>query len=120
MDAHSCKFHCDLGRVVIAKNSKDATSSADGAEDKSNPRIDLVASAEDFEAVVACHYANIDGQRTHDLSGSLGQPVNSVNVEIRQMQNTKTLERSWQGAELEAQRAENRLPGGIQTGLVQA
>jgi hypothetical protein len=36
------------------------------------------------------------------------------------MQNTKPVEGGWQGAELEAERANHRQPGGTQTGFVQA
>jgi hypothetical protein len=88
---------------VISENPKDTISGTDGAEDQFHPRVDLFAGAEDFEAVVTSHHANIDGQSTHDLSGSLSQSVNSIDVQIRQMQNTKTVERGWQGAELEAE-----------------
>jgi hypothetical protein len=36
------------------------------------------------------------------------------------MQNAKTVERGWQRAELEAERADHRLAGSAQTSLVQA
>jgi hypothetical protein len=82
MDAHLRKFQRDLSRVVIAENSKDTIFGTDSAEDQSHPRIDFGASAKDFEAVVTGHYANVDGQSTHDLSGSLCQTVDSIDVEI--------------------------------------
>src|ERR1700690_1955685 len=77
MDAHLSKFQRNLRRVVIAENSKDAISGADSAQDQSHPRVDFRASAEDLEAVVTRHYANVDRQSTHYLSGSLCQSVDS-------------------------------------------
>jgi hypothetical protein len=83
LDAHLSKFHGDLGGIVIAENPKDTISGTNGAENQFHPRIDIGAGAKDFKAIVARHYANIDGQCTYDLSGSLSQSVNSINVEIR-------------------------------------
>src|ERR1700691_3189474 len=112
MDAHLCELQRDLRRVVIAENSEDTMFRTDGVEDQFHPRVDLVAGTEDFEAVIARHDADIHGQSIYDLSGPLGQSVNPIDVEIRQMQNTKTVERGGQGAELEAERADYRLAGG--------
>src|SRR5207237_10321412 len=105
------QFNGYLGGVMVTQNGEQTAVRSHGCQDLFHSAIDLVAWTLCVESIVARHDAQVNGQARQTLGNHFGETFDAIDVQIRQMQDLKTMKTGGQIRKLEADAPHDRMEG---------
>lgn len=107
-DAKFLQLPSHLRLVVIAQGGDDTVACTDTGKNSAQPRIHAIARAFPRKPVIPRHHAKVNFQISDAVHNDLGKPLQTVNVQIGQMQYSEAIEAAWQMVGLEPKVADDR------------
>jgi hypothetical protein len=90
-DAERFETHGDLCRVVVAEDTDDPLRRPHAPNDRLHERVDGIAGAFHFVAIVSRHHTHVDRQIRQPVRDDPGQLGQAIDVQITEVQNSEAV-----------------------------